>query len=970
MGSGIESIDMMVGQLRSQIAKEHPGYNGTVPENLVVPVGDTFWGKTGVGGGGLVSNPVAQRNRKPLKVSEQTNVPAGNLVVLDQDMSIIPDVIRDIIATEPDLDGFVKSEGVVDRLCNAIIGNVQHMNLPASVKPWKIVTDIYTATNLRYLRSQEIPRKEFLAFSNTLWSTLVERQDEINFLEPLANQQFMSPINKTPDGRLLVYHTTASGKSIGETGELLSATDVAYMTGNEPSGLGGTPNRISYTYNFTYAVHVAKMMANMNAMVNMASPWKKMSNALTNVVEEALVDNEPGLFNDHIRNSFDKYAQSYLPQPTSHYIDILKNDGMDTLLNVIDNALSGDMNVDRIRQAETVNYTKHWWDLGNLHDGLQGFNEIFGTPYAMLTMPALNNVVKNPTPTKDLNVVTYEYAVDPNMLTEHVRSEFEIRTYSTINIEPTGRIFDRTGEVIKTIDEGEITRQGLLHGHLLAQRKRNYRGEQPDFVTAVETQSDLQISFESFSDATSPSVEVATQVYTMGDVTDAFNFLTGNSLDFKNITDSPVIRNLIRQANQSRNRPKWVMATGVNNLTVDNSLVYNKTDKGIFHVSSLMRDKRSRRVIIDFSEGTSILQVMTLDFYGRPEIEQHVIPTNELLRNAEWLTDMGMPRLQTAIDNARLYSQTFGKTVVQTPFENFGPDEYSEIEVMYYAMLLQNDKIKTWVSTATDIDLAVHDHPKKQELLDAIYNAAESLQKTIGEFVYGTSAVHGSARSTINVLNDYVEDPRATSDTKLGLDKPITNGIPNYIDIGTNPINVILHTYEHLDPVTGVLDDKYYMTIKNGKDAYGDQSVEAFELAPYQWSMIRTALSGVDKFSADLDVPNGITLQGKSYSGTELMDFNVRRRPELLKDIIDELATTDPAILQGAVEVDVDSSAYMGTTDIVSTVGFQVLNDGGYITNNALVSLLKARKSGLKQTQVIRKRFEKSFGEQLVQDKA
>jgi hypothetical protein len=574
MGSGIESIDMMVGQLRSDVAKNYPGYNGTVPANLVVPTGDTYWEQTGVQNTGLTSNPVAQRNRKPIKVSEQINVPAGNIVVLDQDMSIIPDVILDVIANEPNLDGFTKSEGVVDRLCNAIIGNIQHMNLPASVRPWKIVTDVYTATNLRYLRSGEISRKDFLPFSDTLWSTLIERQDEINFLEPLANQQFMSPINKTPDGRLLVYHTTASGKAISESGELLSATDVAYMTGNEQSGLGGTPNRISYTYNFTYAVHVAKMMANMNAMVNMASPWKKMSSALTKVVEEALVDNESGLFNDHIRNSFNEYSRSYLPQPTSHYIDILKNDGMDTLLNVIDNALNGDMNVDRIRQAETVNYTKHWWDLGNLHDGLQGYNEIFGTPYAMLTMPALNNVVKNPTPTKDLNVVTYEYAVDPNMLTEHVRSEFEIRTYSTINVEPTGRIFDRAGEVIKTIDEGEITRQGLLHGHLLAQRKRNYRGEQPEFVTGVyEPQGGVQSSYEKFSDYTAPNIDIMTEVYSLSDTNDAFDFLTGT------VHLSQATRDLIRRANASRNSPKWVMAQGERDLTVDNSLVYDDPTK-------------------------------------------------------------------------------------------------------------------------------------------------------------------------------------------------------------------------------------------------------------------------------------------------------------------------------------------------------------------------------------------------------
>ncbi len=967
MGSGIESIDMMVGQLRSQIAKEHPGYNGTVPENLVVPVGDTFWGKTGVGGGGLVSNPVAQRNRKPLKVSEQTNVPAGNLVVLDQDMSIIPDVIRDIIATEPDLDGFVKSEGVVDRLCNAIIGNVQHMNVPASVKPWKIVTDIYTATNLRYLRSQEIPRKEFLAFSNTLWSTLVERQDEINFLEPLANQQFMSPINKTPDGRLLVYHTTASGKAIGETGELLSATDVAYMTGNEPSGLGGTPNRISYTYNFTYAVHVAKMMANMNAMVNMASPWKKMSNALTGVVEEALVDNEPGLFNDHIRNSFDKYAQSYLPQPTSHYIDILKNDGMDTLLNVIDNALSGDMNVDRIRQAETVNYTKHWWDLGNLHDGLQGFNEIFGTPYAMLTMPALNNVVKNPTPTKDLNVVTYEYAVDPNMLTEHVRSEFEIRTYSTINIEPTGRIFDRTGEVIKTIDEGEITRQGLLHGHLLAQRKRNYRAEQPDFVTAVETQGDLQIGFEKLSDLTAPMLDIMTEVYSLSDINDAFDFLTGQ------VNLGQDIRDLIRAANSSRNQPKWVMATGVRDFTVDNSLVYNKSDLGIIHVATRMMEQRSRRFIVDFGgDGTSVMQVMTIGNNGKPEIEQHIIPTNELLRNAAWMDNIGMSKLQTAIDNARAYAAQYGKSIVQTPFENFTGDDFSEIEVMYFAMLLQNDRLnmKSWIKTADNISVSLKWHPKQQEILDAVYKTAEYLQEEITQEVYQKSPVNGSARSTINILNDYVEDSRATAETKLGLDKPITNGIPNYIGIGTNPINVILHTYGHLDPVTGVFDDKFFITIKNGKDAYGDQSVEAFEVTQRQWNMIRTALGNVDKFPADLDVPDTITLNGKAYEGAELVDFNVRRRPELLKDIIDEFSSADPKLLDGEIEVDVNSSAYLGTTDIVSTVGFQVLNDGGYITNNALVALLKSREQGVKQNRIVAKRFERSFGEQLAYDKA
>ncbi|NBX51660.1 hypothetical protein EBT25_17430, partial [bacterium] len=322
----------------------------------------------------------------------------------DQDGSINADVIRDVIANEPNLDGNIKQEGVIDRLCSAIAGNIQHMSFPASVKPFDVVTNIYTVTNAKYLRSNEIPRKDFIAFSTTLWATLTDRQHEFDWLEVVANQKFMSPINKTPDGRLLIYHTTPSGQHIGQTGELLSSDDVQYMTGQGKSGLGGTPNRISYTYNYQYAVDVAKMMANMKVMANMNFPWKKMESALNTAISDALIDKEPGILNDHLRERFKQYVSNNLSISVDDAVDVLKNDGLDALLRIIDNEV-GDPALDRIDEARNISRATNWMELGVLHDGLEAFSSIFGTPYAMLTPSALQAVMNAQTKTQVMHVM-------------------------------------------------------------------------------------------------------------------------------------------------------------------------------------------------------------------------------------------------------------------------------------------------------------------------------------------------------------------------------------------------------------------------------------------------------------------------------------------------------------------------------------------------------------------------------------
>jgi hypothetical protein len=962
MGSGIESIDMMVGLLRDEVAKDHPGYNGTVPANLAVPVGNTFWEKTGAGGGGLISNPLAQRKQQQIKVSEKTNVPAGNIVVIDQDGSINADVIRDVIANEPNLDGNIKQEGVIDRLCSAIAGNIQHMSFPASVKPFDVVTNIYTVTNAKYLRSNEIPRKDFIAFSTTLWATLTDRQHEFDWLEVVANQKFMSPINKTPDGRLLIYHTTPSGQHIGQTGELLSSDDVQYMTGQGKSGLGGTPNRISYTYNYQYAVDVAKMMANMKVMANMNFPWKKMESALNTAISDALIDKEPGILNDHLRERFKQYVSNNLSISVDDAVDVLKNDGLDALLRIIDNEV-GDPALDRIDEARNISRATNWMELGVLHDGLEAFSSIFGTPYAMLTPSALQAVMNAQTKTQDVNIVTYEYAIDPNMLTEHVRSEFELRTYSTVAIEPTGRIFDRSGKVIKTIDEGDITRQGLLNGHLLAQRKRNYRTQTPAFVEGIDQPDNNNLAYLVSTNALSNQYEVniewAMRLREAPDVVDALNHILGTQESWTYLSK------LVGHTNNVMELPKWHQMSGNYYSTVDNSLVTKHPKGGIVGRSLYTRSPRSERMVINLETGTVVLQTLMKES-GFVEILSHVIPLNELIRNGEWLGMFGKWDINRTINEAIDKATQSGNLLQVTPFVNHGENTLSDIDLVWFAMQLQGHDF-------VDIDLIRKDIYNLLDDVDItdvrqIDGLAGLIRDQIETEVYKRRPAAGAALNIKNTLTDYVSDATLSTDDSLGMDKPITTGIPNYIDIGTHITNVILHTYANVDPDTLVTDEqKFFMTIKNSGTVNDAATTEAFELTESQYGMLLNVLNDDKLIPSFTDMPSNITINGVVHEGVELNDFDVRNRRERVRDMIDEFSSLDPALGSGQLEVPVDSSGYLGTTDIVSNVGFQILNDGCYFTNHALVGLL-TNWGDKKRQKLTKRRFYESLGEQLAYD--
>lgn len=962
MGSGIESIDMMVGLLRDGVAKDHPGYNGTVPANVAVPVGNTFWEKTGAGGGGLIGNPLAQRKQQTIKVSEKTNVPAGNIVVIDQDGSINADVIRDAIANESNLDGNIKQEGVIDRLCSAIAGNIQHMSFPASVKPFDVVTNIYTVTNAKYLRSNEIPRKDFIAFSTTLWSTLTDRQHEFDWLEVVANQKFMSPINKTPDGRLLIYHTTPSGQHIGETGELLSSDDVQYMTGQGKSGLGGTPNRISYTYNYQYAVDVAKMMANMKVMANMNFPWKKMESALNTAISDALIDKEPGILNDHLRERFEQYVSNNLSISVDDAVDVLKNDGLDALLRIIDNEV-GDPALDRIDEARNISRATNWMELGVLHDGLEGFSSIFGTPYAMLTPSALQAVMNSQTKTQDVNIVTYEYAIDPNMLTEHVRSEFELRTYSTVAIEPTGRIFDRSGKVIKTIDEGDITRQGLLNGHLLAQRKRNYRTETPAFVEAMDQPDNNNLAYLVSTNALSNQYEVniewAMRLRETPDVVDALNHLTGVQEPWKYFSQ------IASYTNQLMELPKWHQMSGNYYSTVDNSLVTKAKNGGIVSRSLYISSPRSERMVINLETGTVVLQTLIKE-NGVVEILSHVIPLNELIRNGEWLGMFGKLNVNQTINEAIDKARQSGNLLQVTPFVNHGENTLSDIDLVWFAMQLQGHDF-------VDIDLIRRDIYNLLDNVDIsdvrqVDGLAGLIRDQIETEVYKRRPAAGAALNIKNTLTDYVSDATLSTDDSLGMDNPITTGIPNYIDIGTHLTNIILHTYVNVDPDTLVTDEqKFYMTIKNSGTVTDAATTEAFELTGSQYGMLLNVLNDDKLIPTFTDMPSNITINGVVHEGVELNDFDVRKRRERVRDMIDEFSSIDPALGSGQLEVPVDSSGYLGTTDIVSNVGFQILNDGCHFTNQALIGLL-TNWSDKNRQKLTKRRFYESLGEQLAYD--
>lgn len=962
MGNGIVEIDNLIDKLRVVLAKDHPGYNGTVPIESAVAVTQMAFKSVGANMSGLVSNPLAQRKQQRIKVTDRVNVPAGNIVVLDADGSINADVIRDVIANEPNLDGNIKQEGAIDRLVSAVAGNIQHMNFPSTATPFDIMTQIFVKTNARYYKSNEIPRDELVKFSTTFWATATDRQNELNWLEPIAHMQFQSPIKTTPDGRILVYHTTLAGQHIGETGELLSSDDVQYMTGSGKSGLGGTPNRISYTYNFIYANHIAKMMANMAAMPNIAYPWKKMERALHTVIETAIVDAEPGEFNDHIRDMFAAYVTDNLSMSIGEATDIIKNDGVDTLLRMIDNEAGGDFDVAKINNAKSAGNARNWMELGELHDGLEAYNRIFGTPYAMLTPTALQNIMKSGTATKDVNVVTYEYAIDPNLRTEHVLSEYELRTYSTVNIAPTGRVLDRTGEVIKTIPEGDITRQGLTNGHLLAQKKRNYRSVQPSFVRSVDATPEYMVSAQSVNDDTEPLLSMMLEVHKSPDNYKAFDYVNGQNMLPNEFDDA------ISNANKNMKEPNWILSAGNGQNTVDNSLVQDTPDLGIADRAKLINSNRAIRIVLD-TDGTSVIQTLVKEDNGQIRLMSHIIPTQEFERNARWLADANYP------DVLRTYESYNAKatSIHVTDWELIESQELHDLDLMYFAMLLQDHQSPKWADTWNNIFKAAKDtYTRKFASVagDNIYNLHVAIKNKIIDEVYQSSPTAAAQTAVGNIIQDFVESDTASTESKLGLDNPIVNGIPRYYEIGRNVKSVTFHSYDistYGSDGVEVVNHKYYMTVKNGSTSFEPQSVIAYELTEPQYNLVKDAIRTSSEFSDMDEVPADVVINGKTMVGNEQVVVNPKNAIQKFEEILEIFSTADPATLDGTIEIDARSPGYIRTTDVVSNVSFEIFNNGGYISNHVLVGMLTEFDVNAR-VPLIKKRFASSITEQLNYD--
>jgi hypothetical protein len=160
---------------------------------------------------------------------------------------------------------------------------------------------------------------------------------------------------------------------------------------------------------------------------------------------------------------------------------------------------------------------------------------------------------------------------------------------------------------------------------------------------------------------------------------------------------------------------------------------------------------------------------MTIGVNQRPQIETHVIPTNELIRNANWLSDAGMPGLLKTINDARVAQQQYGLTAVQTEFENFTEDEYADIEVLYFAMLLQNMNLKSYMPRVDKMVEALKYTSMSGPIQNSVFAMADSIQEKIYNEVYTTNPVDASKRVISDKLNDYVENSMASAEEKLGL---------------------------------------------------------------------------------------------------------------------------------------------------------------------------------------------------------
>ena len=214
-----------------------------------------------------------------------------------------------------------------------------------------------------------------------------------------------------------------------------------------------------------------------------SNPQKVLSKALTDRVDEAIIDNEPGGINDRIRYKFSQLAWqlSHPEQPSSseviptydeaheQLIDLYKMSGtVDQFIrNIADMKFTNEYGTEMRHFQKAENANNHHKRLGTLpittpnvafvyHDYIHLLSQTIGIPYTLILRSGLQKMLTMKDKTDSIKPVIYQYSVDPNMLAEHTPSEEELRTFTTGIMEHTGKIFDTDGDEIDSVDDGFV----------------------------------------------------------------------------------------------------------------------------------------------------------------------------------------------------------------------------------------------------------------------------------------------------------------------------------------------------------------------------------------------------------------------------------------------------------------------------------------------------------------------------------
>ena len=288
------------------------------------------------------------------------------------------------------------------------------------------------------------------------------------------------------DGRIVMYHATLHGKTIGNNGGLLSGDDVSWGSNKKNQGLGGTTDRISLTYSKLYALDVIKMLTNYIRIASSSEVKKKLDKALTDRVDEAMSSSDENPINARIRFRFTQIAHQYSTNMQVPYADA--KDIIDNLWNQSGSVYQFLNNLSQIKYTnqygtelpaiqDVVGAMLYHNAMGtgglkgitpektserqqSYHDYIRQVNFVLGTPYTLILPQSLQTLGE--LDADSINPVVYQYTVDPNMRAEHTPYEEELRTFTTGIMEPTGEIFDATGDAIGDVSEAYVPRSPLF----------------------------------------------------------------------------------------------------------------------------------------------------------------------------------------------------------------------------------------------------------------------------------------------------------------------------------------------------------------------------------------------------------------------------------------------------------------------------------------------------------------------------